>query len=178
MTVTNHWYHRLHWKYFVGWSYFNFINMMINDLIWSTLLSYINLLLFFFITNYPIRKAFFKWSIIIESRISKENENVTSYQFEINQDYKKRMNIWKDINYNLMQSRKYKLCGISFSVIWSRLVHFSVQVPTWWWSKSSRGLIVPKGLCISIIDIVVPVGKYTVNLFVILTTLEFSTNNT
>ena len=55
------------------WSYFNFIDIMINDSIWNTMLSNLTLLLSFFITNYQIRKKIFKWSIITESRISKEN---------------------------------------------------------------------------------------------------------
>ena len=43
-------------------------------------------------------------------------------------------------------------------MVWFLLVQFSVQVPTWWWSKSSRGLIVTKGVCICFSDIVAPVG--------------------
>ena len=88
------------------------------------------------------------------------------------------MNIWQDINYTLTKSRKSKLGEISFSVICCSPVHFIVQVLTWWWSKSSRGLIGTKGFFIGIIDIVAPVGQYTVNLFVVLTTLEFASNDT
>ena len=46
---------RCHYKLWVWWSYFNFIDMMINDSIWSTMVSDLTLLLFFFISNYPIR---------------------------------------------------------------------------------------------------------------------------
>ena len=55
------------------------------------------------------------------------------------------------------------------------LVHFSVQVPTWWWYKSSRCLIGTKGLCINFVDIVALMGQYTVKFF--LTTLGFDTDN-
>ena len=55
---------------------------------------------------------------------------------------------------------------------------FIVQVPTRWCYKSLRGLIGTKGLCIGYIDVVAHMGQYTVNLFVVLTTLEFSHNNT
>ena len=58
MTETTHYYHMFHWKYYVGWSYFNFIDMMINDSIWSTLPSDLTLLLLFFITNYPTMNFF------------------------------------------------------------------------------------------------------------------------
>ena len=47
---------------------------------------------------------------------------------------------------------------INFSVFQIHLVHFSVQVTTWWWSESSRGLIGAEGLCIGFIEIVVLVG--------------------
>ena len=62
---------------------------------------------------------------------------------------------------------------ISLSVVLFCLVHFSVQVCTWWWSKSSRFLIGTKGICIGFIDIIALVGNYTVNLFGVYTTLEF-----
>ena len=47
---------------------------------------------------------------------------------------------------------------IIFSVVLIHLVHFSVQVTTWWWSESSRGLIGTKGLCICLNGIVALVG--------------------
>ena len=51
------------------------------------------------------------------------------------------------------------------------LVHFSVQVTTWWFSKSSCGLICTKGLCIGFDDIGGLVGKYPVNFIAVSTTL-------
>ena len=60
---------------------------MINDSIWSTLLSDLTLILFFFVTNYSIRKKKFGWLFITESRLSKDNEHLASDQFAINQDY-------------------------------------------------------------------------------------------
>ena len=59
----------------------------------------------------------------------------------------------------LTQSRKYKLGEISFSVFQFYLVHFSVQVPTRLWYKSSHGLIGKKGIYIGFNDIVALVGK-------------------
>ena len=56
---------------------------------------------FFFVTNYPIIKKKKNWSIIPESRLSKENENFTSHKFAINQDYQKIREIWQDISSNL-----------------------------------------------------------------------------
>ena len=52
----------------------------------------ITIILFSFITNYPIRFFIIKCSIKTESRISKEKEHFTSYQFAINQAYKKETN--------------------------------------------------------------------------------------
>ena len=48
---------------------------------------------------------------------------------------------------------------INFSVVRIHLVYFSVQVTTWWWSESSRGLICADGICIRFIDIVALVGN-------------------
>ena len=59
-----------------------------------------------------------------------------------------------------------------------RLVNFSVQVPTWWWSKSSCGLIGTKGICISFIEIVALMGQYTVNLFIVLKIIEVDHDDT
>ena len=74
---------------------------MINDTIWSTLLSDLTQLLFFFITNYPTRKNIFQVINYHGIKILKENEHFTSYQFAINQDYQKRTDIKQDISYNL-----------------------------------------------------------------------------
>ena len=52
-----------------------------------------------------------------------------------------------------------KVGEISFSVVQLHLVHFSAQVPTRLWSKSSRGLIGTKGICIGFSDIVALIGK-------------------
>ena len=48
---------------------------------------------------------------------------------------------------------------IDLSVVRIHLVRFSVQVKTWWWSKSSRGLIGTEGVCIGFIEIVALVGS-------------------
>ena len=61
----------------------------------------LTLLIFFFISNYPIRKTFFKLSIITESILSKVNQHLASHQFVINQVYQKRRKFWQDINSNL-----------------------------------------------------------------------------
>ena len=47
---------------------------------------------------------------------------------------------------------------ITFSVVRIHLVHFSVQVTTWWWSESSCGLIGTERLCIGFIDIFASIG--------------------
>ena len=57
-------------------------------------------------------------------------------------------------------------------------MHASVHDPTWWGAKASGGVIDTKGLCIGFIEIVAHLGQYTVNLFVVLTILEFSPNDT
>ena len=54
------------------------------------------------------------------------------------------------------------------------LVHFSVQVATWWWSNYSHGLIWTKGVFYWFCWHCCACGAVTVNLFVVLTTLEFS----
>ena len=102
------------------------------------------------------------------------NQHLESHQFPINQVYQIRRKILQDINSNWTESRNSKLGEISFSVVWFRLVHFSVQVPTWWWYKSSRGLIGIKVLCIHCCAC----GAVTVNLFVVLTTPELAPNGT
>ena len=68
--------------------------------------------------------------------------------FVINQVYQIRRNIWQDVNYNVIESRQSKLGEIWFSLVLFRLVHCSVQVPIWWWSKFWLCLIGKKGLCI------------------------------
>ena len=146
--------------------------MMINGSIWGTLLSDLTLLLFFFTTNYPIRKDI---SQVINYKLIKTIESEPTFgksSISNQSSLFKIRNIWQDINYNLTQSRKSKIGDICFSVVRFRLLHFSVQVPTWWWSKYSRGLIGTKGICIGFSDIVAPVGQYMVNLFVVLKTLE------
>ena len=107
----------------------------------------------------PLEKIFVKWYIITLSILSKLHQDLASHQFVINQVYQIRRNIWQDINYNFNESRKSKLGEIWFSVVRFCLVHFSVQVPTWWWSKSWSGLIGTKGLCNFFSDIVVLVGQ-------------------
>ena len=61
---------------------------------------------------------------------------------------------------NLTSSINSKLGEIWFSVVRFHLVHSSVQVPTWWWSKSSFSLIGTKGLCIGCIDSEALMGQY------------------
>ena len=48
---------------------------------------------------------------------------------------------------------------IILSVFRFYLVHFSAQVPTRLWYKSSRGLIGTKGVCIGFSDIVALIGQ-------------------
>ena len=60
MTATTRWDHRFHCKYFSGRSYYRFIDIMITNYIWSTLLIDLTLLFFFFITNYKNRTSIWK----------------------------------------------------------------------------------------------------------------------
>ena len=60
---------------------------MINDTIWSILLSDLTQLLFFFITNYPIKKP-------------------SSEQISLNQEYQKKTNILQVINSQLINTSK------------------------------------------------------------------------
>ena len=61
---------------------------------------------------------------------------------------------------NSISSRNSKLGDIWFSMVQFHLVHFSVQVLTLWWYKSSFGLIGTKGICIDFIDTGELMGKY------------------
>ena len=115
---------------------------------------------FLYSPTIQLEKTFFKWSIITLSILSKVNQHLATHQYGINQIYKIWRKIWQDINYNFTESRKSKLGEIWFSVVRFRLIHFSVQFLTWWWSKSSRGLICTKGLYIGFSDIVAIMGKY------------------
>ena len=40
------------------------------------------------------------------------------------------------------------------------LVHFSVQVTTWWWYESSHDLIGAEGICMGLIEIIALVGRW------------------
>ena len=64
-----------------------------------------------------------------------------------------RFDFWqeKKINHIIDWSRYSKLGEIIVSVVRFHLLHFSVQVTTWWWSKSPSGLIGAKGICIKFI---------------------------
>ena len=126
------------------------------------------------------KKKIVKWSTITLSRLSKVNQRLTSHKFAINQVYKNIRNIWQDINSNLTYSRRSKLGEVSFSVIRFCLVHFSVKVPTWWWSESSRGLWFNshKDFFYRFQWHCCTCGAVIVNLFVVLTTLEFSPEDT
>ena len=100
-----------------------------------------------------------KWSIKLLSRLSEVNHHLASHQFIINQVYQIRRKILQDINYNFTESRKSKIGEIWLSKNWFHLVHSSVQVPTWCWSKYRRGFIWTMGLCIGFSDIVAFVGQ-------------------
>ena len=91
---------RLYLKQCVWRSYFNFIYMMIADSIWSTLMRDLTLLIFFFITKYPIRKNVCHGIIYHWINTIKIDKRLESYQFANNQDYQKRKNICKVINSN------------------------------------------------------------------------------
>ena len=52
---------------------------------------------------------------------------------------------------NYTSSWNSKLGEIIISVVQLHLVHFCIQVPTWWWSKSPSGWIGNTGLCIDFI---------------------------
>ena len=79
MTATTCWYHIFHWNYFVGWSYFNFIDMVITDSIWSTPMRNLTLSFYSLALTIKIEQTFFKWSILNESRLSKDNDHFTGY---------------------------------------------------------------------------------------------------
>ena len=67
-----------------------------------------------------------------------------------------------------------KLGVINFPVVKLHVVHSSVQVPTWWWHESPRGLIFTEGLCIGFRYIVIHLGYLYVNSFAVCTTLGFA----
>ena len=79
---------------------------MINGSIWSTLLSDLTLLLFFFITNYPIIKIIFQ--VINDHWIKTIKSEQTFHKLSILQLIKteEKMNNWKYISSNLTESRK------------------------------------------------------------------------
>ena len=83
------------------------------------------------------------YQLIFLSSKSEVNQNLASHEIS-----------------NLTSSINYKLGEIWFSVVRFLLVHSSVQVPIWWWSKSSFGLIGTKELCIGFIDSGALMGKY------------------
>ena len=77
---------------------------------------------------------------------------------------------------NYTSSWNSKLDEILISVVQFHLVHFCVQVPTWWWSKYSFGLIDTTGLCIGFIDRGALFWIVPVNLFVVFATHKFTLN--
>ena len=79
-------------------------------------------------------QIFCKWSIRTSSILSKREQTFW------------KLSIWNELWI-------LNLGDISFSMVRFHLVHFSVQVSTWWWSKSSRGLVGADGLCIGFIEI-------------------------
>ena len=124
-----------------------------------------------------IEQNFDKLSILTESILSKEKKHLASYQLAMNQVYQNRIGICQVINLPWIKTIKIKqtfgkgsiltesiipnLGVINLSVVWFHLVHFSVQVSTWWWSKSSRGLIGRENIFIGSFDIVALVGLQT-----------------
>ena len=68
---------------------------------------------------------------------------------------------------NYTSSWNSKLGEILISVVQFHLVHFCVQVPTWWWSKSPYGLIGNTGLCIDFINSGALFWVVSVDLFVV-----------
>ena len=62
MTATTSWHRWFYWKYFAERLYYRYIDIMITDFIWSTLLRNITLLLILFITNY--KKKTNIWKVI------------------------------------------------------------------------------------------------------------------
>ena len=92
----------------------------------------------FFITLYPKRTKF--WQLISLSLYIQREQIFGSWQIFTFQEYQSSV-----VN--------------NFSVVRIHLVHFFVQVTTWWWSESSSGLIGTKGLCIGLTDIFVLVGS-------------------
>ena len=91
-----------------------------------------------------------KYNWLGSSRCGKNHNWLGSSQYDFDKNI---------ISYNLL-IKKYKLGENWFSLVQFHLVHSSVQVPTWLWSKSSIGLIGTKGLCIGFIDIDALVGQY------------------
>ena len=75
---------------------------------------------------------------------------------------------------NYTSSWNSKLGETLISVVQTHLVHFCVQVPTWWWSKSPSGLIGNTGLCINFIDSGALFWVVSVDLFVVSATHKFA----
>ena len=100
--------------------------------------------------------TFFLYSptILLEKQLSSYQLVLLSSKSELNQNQARHK-----IS-NLTSSRNSKLGEILISVVRFHLVHSCVQVPTWWWSKSSFGLIGTKGICIDFIDSGALLGQY------------------
>ena len=77
---------------------------------------------------------------------------------------------------NYTSSWNSKLGEILISVVQFHLVHFCVQLPTWWWSKSSFGLIGTTGIFIGFIDKGALFRVVPVKLFVVSETHKFTPN--
>ena len=75
---------------------------------------------------------------------------------------------------NYTSSRNSKLGDILISVVQFHLVHWSVQVTTWWWSKSPFGLIGATGIFIGFIGRGALFWVVPVNLFVVSATHKFT----
>ena len=54
------------------------------------------------------------------------------------------------------------------------LVHYSFQVPTWWWSDSSLGLMCAEGICTGFVNIVLTLGCRSVKFLFVCESLGFA----
>ena len=94
-----------------------------------------------------------------------------------------RFDFWQEKNYHIIDWSRYSKLGENwiFSVVQFHLLQSTVQVTTWWWSKSSSGykrnfksLRLPKGLCINFIDRGALFWVVPVDLLVVLATHKFT----
>ena len=139
--------------------------MLYHVWLWSCHPCNLSLLFYSLSLTIQFETKIVKWSIITLSRLSRVIRHLASHQFVINQVYQTRRNIWQYINYNFTESRISKHGEIWFSVVQFRLVHSSIQVPTWLWYNHWRGLKFPKGIRINFSDIVALVGQEVARMY-------------